>query len=96
MNDFIGKYENQLQGTLAGFDRLVFRGALWKNVVSGMKGYLWAHGLGAKDFGAHAEAVSKRVKEASLAVMTERGRPARSDFRGDGFPSLEVEVLPYP
>ena len=47
MNDFIAKYEDQLSGVLSGFDRLVFRGALWKDCLTGMKGSLWARGLGA-------------------------------------------------
>src|SRR6185503_1194111 len=51
MNDFIAKYEEQLSGTLSGFDRLVFSGNVWKDRLTGMKGYLWAHGLAAKDFG---------------------------------------------
>jgi hypothetical protein len=38
MNDFIAKYKDQLTGTLSGFDRLVFRGSLWKDQLSGMKG----------------------------------------------------------
>jgi hypothetical protein len=75
MNDFIAKYQNQLSGTLSGFDRLVFRGDLWKQRLTGMKGYLWAHGLGAKDFGGHAEEVSRRLKEASLAPLIAAGRP---------------------
>ena len=41
MNDFIAKYQDQLSGTLSGFDRLVFRGTLWKNQLTGMSGYLW-------------------------------------------------------
>ena len=77
MNDFIAKYQDQLSGTLSGFDRLVFRGTLWKNQLTGMSGYLWAHGLGAKDFGAHAEDISKRLKEASLAPVLAAGRPVR-------------------
>ena len=77
MNDFIAKYQDQLSGTLLGFDRLVFRGTLWKNQLTGMSGYLWAHGLGAKDFGSHAEDISKRLKEASLAPVLAAGRPVR-------------------
>src|SRR5258708_35483953 len=77
MNDFIAKYQDQLSGTLSGFDRLVFRGTLWKNQLTGMSGYLWAHGLGAKDFGAHAEDISKQLKEASLAPVLAAGRPVR-------------------
>ena len=55
MNDFISKYQDELTGSLSGFDRLVFRGNLWRDRLSGMKGYLWAHHLGGKDFGAHAD-----------------------------------------
>lgn len=77
MNDFIARYQDQLSGVLSGFDRLVFRGTLWRDRITGMKGYLWAHGLGAKDFGAHAEQISKRVKEASLAPVLAAGRPVR-------------------
>ncbi|HEX8812537.1 MAG TPA: hypothetical protein VF742_11145 [Terracidiphilus sp.] len=75
MNDFIRKYQDQLHGKLSGFDRLVFRGTLWRNALTGMSGYLWAHHLGAKDFGAHAAEVSQRVKEASLAAPLASGRP---------------------
>jgi len=77
MNEFIAKYGDQLQGTLSGFDRLVFMGTVWRNRLAGMKGYLWAHGLGAKDFGQHAEEISKRVKAAALAPFETAGRPVR-------------------
>lgn len=77
MNDFITKFQNELTGTLSGFDRLVFRGTLWRNRLSGMKGYLWAHGLGCKDFGEHAEQISKRVKDAAVEPMLAAGRPVR-------------------
>ncbi len=75
MNDFIAKFQDQLSGTLSGFDRLVFRGTLWRDQITGMKGYLWAHHLGAKDFGAHAEQISQAVKEASLAPVLAARRP---------------------
>ena len=81
MNDFIRKYQDQLNGTLSGFDRLVFRGTLWKDQLTGMKGYLWAHHLGARDFGSHVEQISKRVKEAFLAPLQAVGRPVRSWHR---------------
>src|SRR5271165_2803355 len=48
MNDFIARFQDQLSGTLSGFDRLVFLGTLWRNRITGLKGYLWAHNLGAK------------------------------------------------
>ena len=77
MNEFIAKYQHQLHGVLSGFDRLVFRGQLGLNHEAGLKGYLWAQGLALKEFGAHAEKVSRQVKEASLAVMEAAGRPMR-------------------
>ena len=77
MNDFIARYQDQLSGTLSGFDRLVFLGTLWRNRLTGLKGYLWAHHLGAKDFGEHAEEMSKRVKAAALAPMLAADRPVR-------------------
>ena len=77
MNDFIARYQDQLSGTLSGFDRLVFLGTLWRNRLTGLKGYLWAHHLGAKDFGEHAEQMSKRVKEAALAPILAANRPVK-------------------
>lgn len=77
MNDFIARYEGGLNGVLTGFDRLVFRGTLPLNRPDGMKGYLWAHGLKLKDFGAHAQQMSRRVKEASLGMIESAGRPIR-------------------
>lgn len=77
MNDFIRKYQEELSGTLSGFDRLVFRGTVWKDALTGMRGYLWAHHLGAKDFASHAEEISRRMKEASLAPLIASGRPIR-------------------
>ena len=52
-------------------------GTWWGNRLSGMKGYLWAHGLGAKDLGEHAEEISKRVKAAAVAPFEAAGRPVR-------------------
>ena len=75
MNDFISKFENELTGTLSGFGRLVFRGTLWRNRLTEMKGYFWAHRLGCRDFAEHAEQVSKRVKQSALEPMLTAARP---------------------
>ena len=75
MNEFIAKHEGKIQGVLSGFDRLVFRGSLRKIAyVFGMKGYLWANQVLLKDFGAHVNQISERVKEASLRCVLEAGR----------------------
>jgi len=75
MNDFIARYQDQLNGVLTGFDRLVFRGTLPLNHTTGMKGYLWAQDVKLKDFGDHAQQISQRVKKASLGVIEKAGRP---------------------
>jgi hypothetical protein len=68
MNRFTTKYADRLVGTLTGFDRLVFRGTLRRlSFVAGLQGYLSARKVLLKDFGAHAQAVSERIKEACLA-----------------------------
>jgi hypothetical protein len=77
MNKFIARYAEDLNGVLSGFDRLVFRGTLGLNHENGLRGYWWANQLGLKDCGDHAEKISRRVKETSLAVMEKAGRPVR-------------------
>src|SRR5713101_560705 len=78
MNEFIAKYADKIQGGLSGFDRLVFRGSLRKIAyVFGMKGYLWANQVLLKDFGAHVQQISERVKEASLQCVLDAGRVVR-------------------
>ncbi len=69
MNRFTTKYGDRLVGTLSGFDRLVFRGTLRRlSFVEGLRGYLSARKVLLKDFGAHAQAVTERVKQTCLAA----------------------------
>jgi hypothetical protein len=78
MHEFIAKHQDQIAGTLSGFDRLVFRGTLRSIAYhEGMKRYLWANQVLLKDFGTHAERVSRRLKEASLAEAESLGRPVK-------------------
>jgi hypothetical protein len=42
-----------------------------------MKRYLWANQVLLKDFGAHVEKASRRLKEASLAEAEATGRPVK-------------------
>jgi hypothetical protein len=77
MNEFIAKLGNRISGTLAGFDRLVFRGNLALNHESGMKGYLWANHVPWKDYAAHVAQISAQVKQTALAPLEARQRPIR-------------------
>jgi hypothetical protein len=74
----VPRHQDQIAGTLSGFDRLVFRGTL-RSIAhdEGMKRYLWANQILLKDFGAHVERVSRRLKEASLAEAEALGRPVK-------------------
>ena len=76
MNQFIQKYDEQVTGTLSGWDRVVFRGTLrMLCFVDGMMGYLSRVGVLLKDFGEHAQAMTGRLIEASLVAAEEARRP---------------------
>lgn len=78
MKEFIAKFGDQINGVLSGFDRLVFRGHLRGIAyVAGMKRYLWANQVLLKNFGEHADQVTGRLKEASLAAAKAQQRPVQ-------------------
>ena len=78
MEKFVSRHAGAVIGTLCGFDRLVFRGTLRMLAHrGGMMTYLGAVGVLLKDFAAHAEALSRRLREASDALARETGRPIR-------------------
>ena len=74
MHEFIAKHHDQIAGTLVGFDRLVFRGTL-RSIVHdvGMQHYLRANHILLKEFAAHVDQVTRRLKEASLARSRDPG-----------------------
>ncbi len=74
METFVSRHEDAVMGTLSGFDRLVLRGTLRLLAHrAGMMSYLWAVQVLLKDFGGHAEELSRRVKEASQALAGRTG-----------------------
>lgn len=79
MEEFPSKHADAVIGTLSGFDRLVFRGTLRLLAhCAGMMRYLWAVGvLLLKDFAAHSESLTQRLKEASESQARQTGRPIR-------------------
>lgn len=78
MDKFIAKFAPQVQGVLSGFDRLVFRGTIRKICYPfGMSGYLWANQVPLKDFGAHVQQISERVKTAALQRIEQADRPVQ-------------------
>jgi len=92
MQEFIAKYKDQIQGTLSGFDRVVFMGALrqldyshWEADLkvpraTAMEQYLWHHDIQFKDYLRHVQTVSQRVREAAL-----------DPFRQDDLPVIHLK-----
>ena len=87
MQDFINKYGERINGTLSGFDRLVFRGTLrrlnygyWDQklqsiVAQGMEQYLWRNKILFKDYLDHVKGLSQKVKQASIQPLEKLGLP---------------------
>jgi hypothetical protein len=88
VKSFIQKYEQDVMGSLSGFDRLVFRGLLRRLFYpQGMDYCLAFLGVLLKDFAEYVLKVTARLKEASLAWARHTGRPiqylASSQVRKD-------------
>ncbi len=78
MKQFIARFENQIQGTLSGFDRVVFRGTLRRLThPQGTKMYLIQNGLLCKQYQDHVKRVSQELKEASLEPFRRQQLPVQ-------------------
>ena len=78
MQKFIAKFGDRIQGVISGADRLVFRGSLRAIQYGfGMMGYLWHKQVRLTGFGKHAEQLTKRIKQASLAEAEQHRRPVQ-------------------
>ena len=76
MDAFLQKHAGSVVSTLSGFDRLVFRGTLRMLAHhTGLMKYLWAMRVLLKDFGAHAEALTRRLRQGSETLARQTGRP---------------------
>ena len=76
MKSFIQKYEEDVMGSLSGFDRLVLRGTLRRLLYpDGMDYCLAFLRVQLKDFAQYLIEVTARIKEASLAAAQRASRP---------------------
>ncbi len=76
MNALVPQHAEHVTGELSGWDRIVLRGTLrMLTFVEGMMGYLSRAGVLLKNFGDHAQAMTARLIDASLAAAQETGRP---------------------
>jgi hypothetical protein len=73
MQQFIAKYEKDIQGVMSGFDRVLFRGSLRRLTHSkGMKWYLAENNILCKQYEDHVKKVSQNVKLAALAPFRQQ------------------------
>jgi hypothetical protein len=76
VEQFVAKHADHVIGTLSGFDRLVFRGTLRMLAHRGaMLSYLSHVRVLLKDFGKHANAMTRQLTDASTALAKRLGRP---------------------
>ena len=76
MDRFISQHRSSIIGTLAGFDRLIFRGTIRGLAYpEAMMGYLWQQQVPLTEFGRFAEKTTAAIKEASLAEAHALDRP---------------------
>jgi hypothetical protein len=73
---FIQRFSDKITGALSGFDRLVLRGSLRQlKYPAGMKRWLWDQQVLLKEFGAYAETLTERLKQASCQEAQRQSRP---------------------
>lgn len=87
MQQFIAKYEDQIAGTLSGFDRLVLRGSIRRlnkshfdsergvMVADGMEYYCWENQILFKNYGDYVRRASERMKNQSLKPLRKADVP---------------------
>jgi hypothetical protein len=76
MERFVKRHGDRIVGSIAGFDRVLFRGNLSSIChVEGMDRFLSSQRVLYKDFGGFVQRISKRVKECAEQMASESGRP---------------------
>ena len=78
MKQFIAKYQDQIEGSLSGLDRLVLSGTLRRlSYAKGMDTYLCLNQIPLKDFGKYAEQVTEKLKYVVQKRVESMGRVVR-------------------
>lgn len=76
MERFLMQYQDRIVGSIAGFDRVLFRGDLRAiSYPEGLGKYLSSQGILYKEFGDYAEAMSEKIKAHGEAIALQAGRP---------------------
>src|SRR5690606_28689674 len=96
MNTFFTRHEEQVKGTLSGFDRVRFRGTLrWLANLKGMNTWLCHANILLKDFKDYAMGLTNRLKLATQELAAQAERPvhylASSSLRKEDFAKAIAE-----
>jgi hypothetical protein len=79
MGAFEDLHRDRITGSLAMFDRMIFKGhltALYKQ--DGARCFLWSQGVALKDFTGYAKATTERIANNARKLVTDAGRPVIS------------------
>jgi hypothetical protein len=79
----VGAFEDlhadRITGTLAMFDRMIFKGYLTRLYPKeNVRCFLWTQGVALKDFTTYAKATTERIANNARRLVTEAGRPVIS------------------
>lgn len=89
MQQFIAKFEKDIQGVMSGFDRVLFRGSLRRLTHSlGMKWYLGQNDILCKQYEDHVKGISQKVKQAALAPFKQQNLLVQHVYGGDDKESI--------
>jgi len=76
MERFVKRHSHSITGTIAGFDRLLFRGTLRSiSYLEGLQIFLSIQGVLYKDFGQFAEKLSPQIKAQAESMAKRQNRP---------------------
>ena len=80
MQQLIAKFQDPIEGSRCGFDRLVLSGSLrrWSH-AQGMDTYWCLNHIARKDFGRHAEQTTAKLKQAVWQRVDAQQRPVPPD-----------------
>ena len=75
---FENVHRDRITGSLAMFDRMIFKGPLNASQADGPRCFLWSQGVALKDFTAYAKATTERIANNARKLVTDAGRPVIS------------------
>jgi hypothetical protein len=79
MGVFEDLHRQRITGSLAMFDRMIFKGHLTRLYKQdGARCFLWSQGVALKDFTAYAKGTTERIANNARRLATEAGRPVIS------------------